>query len=107
MGIQDLLNRVIGFHIPSPAVELDKEDQIQFSGFHILQKLQYHLALSDGFPGGITLIPVDANDFAAVLLRILDQVVFLGLQRIAVHGLFFGGNTDVEGRPQDPTGGIF
>lgn len=107
MGIQDLLHGVVGFHVPGPSIQLNEENQIDLAGLDVLQKLQHHLALGDGLPGRVTFIAVYVHNFVTMFPGILQKVIFLCLQGIAVHGLFLCGHADIQCSPENIARGIF
>lgn len=96
MRIQNLLDRMICFHVSGPPIQFDEEDQVYFPLPDIIQKMQHDLALCDRFPCGVAFIPVDINDLITMLVCVLNQIVFLCLERITVHGLLLRGHTDIE-----------
>ena len=101
MRVQDLLDGVVGLDVSCPAVKLDKENQVDLVRLHVVKELQDDFAFCDGFSGGVALIPVDIDDLVAMLMGVPDQVVFLRLQGITMHGLLFGGHADVQRGPQN------
>lgn len=97
MRLQNLLDLVILPDVAEPTIQLDKENAVNFSGLYILQKLLHDLALHGWLAGTVALVPVDPDDLVAVGVCVVGQDFLLGLEAVALHELFLGGDPGVQG----------
>ena len=79
IGFQNFLDFVVLPDIAEPAVQLDKENAVNFPGLDIGQQLLHDGPLHSWLPGTVAFVPVDPHDLEAVICGVLNQNLLLGL----------------------------
>ena len=107
MGVQNLLDFIVVGHAAEPAVQLDKQDNVDLFRLNVLQHPHKFFPVGIFLPGAFAFVHVHPGDGIVIRPGVLLQIVPLGLEGIALFGLLLCRYPDVQRRAADGRDRIF